>query len=114
MNNSYIEQNGDITVGMRDNSFGRVLEHGLGGFCQYMVLPKVSGWRPMENYNQMPNGVESYPRSPCLPHQTYIEDIHNYLKNNTTPREIAIVDLDSGNWKTVWSKDGTDIVADER
>lgn len=83
-------QNGEWVVDLEEGGkFGDTIQHGLDNSVIYMVLPKLSGWRPMD-------------KGMMHSHQTYAKHIDKYLEENSTPRKIAVVNLDSGEWETVW------------
>lgn len=83
-------EKGDWVVDLKEgDTFGDVIKHGLDDGVIYMSLPVRSGWKPLE-------------KGMMLSHQTYAKHIDNYLEENGSPRKIAVVNVDSGEWQTVW------------
>lgn len=106
---------GEYVVDHHSTSFGDVLEHGLNGLCLFMALPKNGGWKPLTSYRDSHDGsANSGPKSALLSHQTYRKHVETYVRQNPNTREVAVVALDSGEWKTVWARDTEYRVADSR
>lgn len=83
-------EKGEWLVDLKEGStFGDVIKHGLEDGIIYMVLPKRAGWRPMD-------------KGMMLSHQTYAKHVDGFLKENDTPRRIAVVNVNTGEWKQVW------------
>lgn len=83
-------QKGDWVVDLKEGgTFGDTIQHGLEHSVIYMVSPKLAGWRPLD-------------KGMMLSHQTYAKHIDSFLEENNTPRKIAVVNLKSGEWQTVW------------
>lgn len=105
---------GEYTVDLRDTEFGRVLSHGLDGLCLFMARAN-GGWKPLEWYRtKSDDTVRNGAKHPTLSHQTYAKDVETYLEHNPETLEVAVVDLDAGDWQTVWVRDGEDQLADHR
>lgn len=106
---------GEFVVEQGETTFGRVLRHGLDGLCLFMILPARSGWKPMQYYTEQSDGSLSHgAMGAVLSHQTYRKKVEAHLEQHPSTREVAVVSLDTGEWKTVWLRDGEDAVADNR
>lgn len=105
---------GEYTVDLRDTEFGRVLSHGLDGLCLFMARAN-GGWKPLECYRTGSDGTtQKGAKHPTLSHQTYAKDVETYLEHNPETLEVAVVDLDAGDWQTVWVPHGEERLADHR
>lgn len=79
---------GQFTVPLKETSFGLLLDHDHSDRVMLMGLPRSAGWRAIS--------------SVCLPHQTYVEKVEEWLGGKKFAREIAVLEVDSGEWETVW------------
>lgn len=86
------DERGDWVVEKHENTFGEVLKHGLDDGVIFMVLPKLHGWRPME-------------KGMMLSHQTYAKHVTEWIEENEYPRKVAVVNVKTGEWQTVWETD---------
>lgn len=84
--------NGRFVVPFKTGSFDTRLVTNHTGPIAFLVLPRTGGWRPIEREISHPN-------------QAYKKKAHEIL-NDYKAREIAIVGLNSGKWRTVWVKNG--------
>lgn len=93
MSQDVATKRGRFTVETKETSFGPRLVHGLDGMIAYVVLPSGCGWKPVA-------------REVKMGHQTYRKHVPEILEDYPRARELAVADLDSGEWVTVWVKDG--------
>jgi hypothetical protein len=91
------ERRGEWVVPLNDGAIvdNRAVKHDLSGSVIWMGLPKLHGWQPFGG------GVK-------MPHQTYVKAADEWLADNPNAREIAVVDVVNGDWKTVWRLHGRD------
>lgn len=95
MSVSTLEERGSWQVSRYENNpfgSGEILRHGLDGRVMLMGLPRNSGWRAIS--------------AVCLPHQTYVEKVTEWFDEEPRlPREVAVLEVDTGEWVTVWESD---------
>lgn len=89
------ERRGEWVVPLNHGAIGNnhAVKHGLSGGVIWMGLPRLHGWQPFGG------GVK-------LSHQTYAKAADEWLSDNPSAREIAVVDVVNGDWKTVWRQNG--------
>lgn len=85
---------GRFTVPLSGTNFGLLLDHDHSDRVMLMGLPARSGWRAIS--------------SVCLSHQTYVKKAEEWLEGNKHARKIAVLEVDSGEWQTVWEGGWTD------
>lgn len=79
---------GRFTVPIKENHFGLLLDHDHSDRVMLMGLPSTAGWRAIS--------------SVCLSHQTYVKKAEEWLKGKKQARKIAVLEVDTGEWQTVW------------
>lgn len=88
-----------IEVGLQETSFGAALDHDLDTTVLFMVLPKIAGWRASAEHSWI-----------SMSHQTYLDDLNDVIEAEIgarrKPREVALLEVDTGRWQTVasWKK----------
>lgn len=89
------EEWGDWEVDIGSSIHGRpILSHDLEERVILMGLPKLAGWEPFGRI--------------MLSHQTRVEKVRDWLDDNPFAREVAVLEVDTGTWQTVWSADNHD------
>lgn len=71
-----------------ETTFGQRLKHGLDGTIVLFGLRQHAGWKPFTAVH--------------LPGQSYRKKVESWLEDHPNAREVAAVDVDEGEWVTVW------------
>lgn len=93
---------GTWQVEVRDTQFGPLLLHGIetDGLFAFAWLHPIAGWR-----------LDTHP---CLSHQTYVQKVAHIIQVVPDVREIAVINLWTGEWASVYLRNGMDSVTTRR